>query len=175
MKRYLVKVALEHFAFGLTLSVSVIWMLAQGLMLTDIALITSLALALGLVVDIPTGAISDKFGRKPILISASLFIASAFLLFAFSHDFWQFLFAASLQAIGFALASGSEEAFIYEMIPRNYRKTLSNVNVVDETATIAGLLVAPLLITQFSLRTVFVAATSIVFMAAVAGWIIIKD
>lgn len=176
MKRYLIKVFLEHFAFGLTISVSVVWMLNQGLTLPEIAIIESLALALGLAIDIPTGFISDRFGRKLTLIGANIFQAASFLVFAFSHDFWQFLTAAILLAIGFALSSGSEEAYIYEnQSGDNYRKTFSNVNVVDEAATILGLLLAPLLIAFFSLQSVFIAASAFVFITAIVSWIILKD
>lgn len=176
MKRYLIKVFLEHFAFGLTISVSVIWMLSRGLTLPEIAIIESLALALGLAIDIPTGFISDKFGRKLSLIGANIFQAASFLVFAFSHDFWQFLIAAVLLATGFALSSGSEEAYIYEnQSGDNYRKAFSNVNVVDEAATILGLLLAPLLIALFSLQSVFIAASAFVFITALVGWIILKD
>lgn len=176
MKRYLIKIFMEHFAFGLTISVSVVWMLSQGLTLPEIAIIESLALALGLIIDIPTGFISDKFGRKLTLIGANIFQAASFLVFAFSHDFWQFLIAAILLAVGFALSSGSEEAYIYEnQSDGNYRKTFSNVNVVDEAATILGLLLAPLVIALFNLQSVFIAASVFVFLTALIGWIILKD
>ncbi|MEV6424125.1 MFS transporter [Streptomyces sp. NPDC051662] len=176
MKRYLIKVFLEHFAFGLTISVSIVWMLAQGMTLPEIAIIDSLALTLGLLIDIPTGFISDRFGRKLTLIGANIFQAASFLVFALSHDFWQFLIAAILLAVGFALSSGSEEAYIYEnQSGDNYRKTFSNVNVVDEAATILGLLATPLLISLFSLQSVFIAASGFVFVTAIVSWIILKD
>ena len=176
MNRYLIKVFLEHFAFGLTLSVSVVWMLAQGLSLTQIALIESLALALGLAIDIPTGFLSDKFGRKFILVGASILQSASFLIFAFSQDFWQFLVAAILLAIGFAFTSGSEEAYIYEnKSDGNYRKIFSSVNVVDETATIIGLLVTPLLISVFTLQSVFVVASIVIFITAVVSWFILSN
>lgn len=175
MKRYLIKVFLEHFAFGLTLSVSVVWMLSQGLSLTDIAVIESLALAVGIAIDIPTGYISDRLGRKFALVGASTFQACSFLLFAFSHDFWHFLAAAILLAVGFALSSGSEEAYIFESQSGDeYRKTFSNVNIVDEAATIVGLMLAPLLINLFSLQSVFVVASSFVFLAAIVSAIVLR-
>jgi len=176
MKRYLIKVFLERFAFGLTISVGVVWMLAQGLTLSEIAIIESLSLAVGLAIDIPTGFISDKFGRKLTLISANIFQGSSFLVFALSHDFWQFLGAAMLLAIGFALSSGAEEAYVYEnQSGNNYRRSFSNLNVVDEAATILGLLATPLLISQWSLQSVFVGASVLVFATALLGWFILED
>ncbi len=151
-------------------------MLAQGMTLPEIAIIDSLALTLGLLIDIPTGFISDRFGRKLTLIGANIFQAASFLVFALSHDFWQFLIAAILLAVGFALSSGSEEAYIYEnQSGDNYRKAFSNVNVVDEAATILGLLATPLLISLFNLQSVFVVASAFVFVTAIVSWIILRD
>jgi MFS family permease len=175
VKRYLTKVFIEHFAFGLTLSVSVIWMLSQGISLPVVALIESVALAIGLFIDIPTGYISDKLGRKFTLVSANVFHTVGFLIFAFSNEPWQFLVAAIIQAIGFALMSGSEEAYIYESKPGDYRKAFSNVNVVDEGATILGLLCAPLLISWFSLQSVFLIAALVVFAGALVSFFLLKD
>lgn len=175
MKRYLTKVLIEHFAFGLTISVSVVWMLSQGLSLSAVAVIESIALAIGLLIDLPTGYISDRFGRKFTLVSANVFHALGFLILAFSHEPWQFLVAAIVQVIGFALISGSEEAYIYESKPGNYRKAFSNVNIADEGATILGLLCAPLLITWFSLQAVFLVAAFVVFVGALVGFFLLKD
>lgn len=175
MKQYLTKVFIEHFAFGLTISVSVVWMLSQGLSLPAVALIESAALAIGLFIDIPTGYISDKLGRKFTLVSANVFHAVGFLVFTFSHEPWQFLVAAIVQAIGFALMSGSEEAFIYESQPKGYRKAFSNVNIVDEGATILGLLCAPLLISWLNLQTVFLIAAFVVFVGALVGFLLLKN
>lgn len=175
MKQYLTKVFIEHFAFGLTISVSVVWMLSQGLSLPAVALIESAALAIGLFIDIPTGYISDKLGRKFTLVSANVFHAVGFLVFTFSHEPWQFLVAAIVQAIGFALMSGSEEAFIYESRPKGYRKAFSNVNIVDEGATILGLLCAPLLISWLNLQTVFLIAAFVVFVGALVGFLLLKN
>lgn len=175
MKRYLIKVFIEHFAFGLTISVSVIWMLSQGISLPTIALIESVALAVGLFIDIPTGYISDKLGRKFTLVSANVFHALGFLIFAFSHEPWLFLVAAIVQAIGFALMSGSEEAYIYESKPHGYRKAFSNVNIVDEGATILGLLCAPLLIAWLNLQAVFLVAALVVFAGALVSFFLLKD
>lgn len=172
---YLIKVALEHFAFGLTLSISIVWMLARGLALTDIAFITSLSLLFGLIIDFPTGMMSDKFGRKYMLVGANALGAGAFLLFAFSHDFWHFLLAAMLQAASFAFVSGSEEAFVYEIHPKHYRRTLSSINMVDEASTVVGLASAPLLISLFSIQFTFLAAAGVLVISAVVGSIFLKE
>jgi MFS family permease len=68
MKKYLIKVTLDHFAFGLTIPISVIWQLNRGLNIEQVAIVTTIATILTLVTDIPTGFIADKYDRKLSLI-----------------------------------------------------------------------------------------------------------
>ncbi|HEY6736400.1 MAG TPA: MFS transporter [Candidatus Saccharimonadia bacterium] len=112
MKNYLYKVACEHFAFGLTISVNVIWQLSRGLTLSQASLIEAIALAVRFILDVPTGHLSDRFGRKPVLVTASLLFALGYGVLSQAQSFWWFLVAALLSAIGFALMSGSEEALV---------------------------------------------------------------
>src|SRR6185437_12027312 len=114
MRNYLYKVACEHFAFGLALSVNVVWQLSRGLTLGQASLIEAAALATRFLLDVPTGHLSDRLGRKPVLVSASLFFGLGYFTLSQAHSFFWFLIAALLSALGFSLMSGSEEALIYE-------------------------------------------------------------
>lgn len=66
---------------------------------------------------IPSGLISDRIGRKPVIIMANIFTSMAFFLLAFAGQFeikW-FLFAyAFLWGCGEALCVGTIEALMYE-------------------------------------------------------------
>ncbi len=66
---------------------------------------------------IPSGLLSDKIGRKPILISANILIFTAFLLLAVSGEFnikWLLFIFAFLWGCGEALTAGTIEALMYE-------------------------------------------------------------
>lgn len=66
---------------------------------------------------IPCGMLSDKIGRKPILIMANFFMTIAFFLLAVSGQYKieQFLYIfAVLWALGEAMAAGTVEALMYE-------------------------------------------------------------
>lgn len=66
---------------------------------------------------IPCGMLSDKIGRKPILIMANFFMTIAFFLLAVSGQYKieQFLYIfAILWALGEAMAAGTVEALMYE-------------------------------------------------------------
>lgn len=66
---------------------------------------------------IPSGLLSDKHGRKPILISANIIISLAFIILALAGQFeikyFLYLFAF-LWGIGEALSVGTIDALMYE-------------------------------------------------------------
>lgn len=79
--------------------------------------VSSLALFIQAVLEIPTGVLSDKIGRKKTLLLSYTFYISAGLLWAWAsvHDQISWLFCGSfLYGISNALLSGTDRALIYE-------------------------------------------------------------
>ena len=69
------------------------------------------------IMKIPSGLISDKIGRKPVIIVANTFLFLSFLILAFSGQFnikcLLYIFSV-LWGIGEALSAGTVEALMYE-------------------------------------------------------------
>ena len=110
-RRYLTLIALRWFPVGLLIPIAVLLMLSRGLSLTEIGLAYSVQGLVVLVLELPTGGLSDSLGRRPVLILASvvgllslgvLFIADSLALFAASMF---------LQGVFRALDSGPLEAW----------------------------------------------------------------
>lgn len=109
--RYLILVGLRWLPTGLLIPVTVLLALSRGLSLTEIGLIFSLQGLVVLVLELPTGGLSDALGRRPVLILASLVgLVSLGLLYVADTVV---LFAAStmLQGVFRALDSGPLEAW----------------------------------------------------------------
>lgn len=69
------------------------------------------------IVKIPSGLISDKIGRKSVLIAANVFMTTAFCLLAFSGQLeikWLLYLFAILWGCGEALSDGTIDAMVYE-------------------------------------------------------------
>lgn len=54
----------------------------------------------------PLGALSDRFGRRPIYVAGFLAMAAAYLLFPLARDFGEFSAARLLYALGIGAATG---------------------------------------------------------------------
>lgn len=112
--RYLVLIGLRWLPTGLLIPVTVLLALSRGLSLTEIGLIFSLQGLVVLVLELPTGGLSDALGRRPVLILASLVgLVSLGLLYVADTVV---LFAAStmLQGVFRALDSGPLEAWFVD-------------------------------------------------------------
>jgi MFS family permease len=95
-----------------------IWLIYY-LRFTDYAgvgLIYGIMVPLGLLLEVPTGAISDLIGKKKTLILAFLFNCLASLFIGLSTDFNQLLISVLFSVIAGALYSGTAEAIMYDSL-----------------------------------------------------------
>ena len=89
---------------------------ARGFSLVDVGLAESCFHLASLLFEIPSGVISDVFGRrKSMILSQCMLIVSA-LCMAFSQTLIDVCLALILDALGYNFASGSREALTYDSL-----------------------------------------------------------
>ncbi|MBI2133521.1 MFS transporter [Candidatus Woesearchaeota archaeon] len=71
--------------------------------------------------EIPTGVVADKYGRKASIILGGLFSAISISIFGFINNYWAFFLAEFIGALGFALLSGADKALIYDSLIQTKR------------------------------------------------------
>lgn len=110
----------KNYVYILSSSVALteaIWMLFlahRGMNLIQIGLLESIFHVTSLFMELPTGMIADRFGRKVSRISGRFVALISTLIMLASHSFWGFLFAFVLSAISYNLESGAGDALIYD-------------------------------------------------------------
>ncbi len=82
--------------------------------LREIFIIEATCVVICLIIDIPTGALSDIIGRKKVLIIAEIFLFFSFIFFALMTKVWHVWIGNLLWAVGAAFNSGTEQALIQE-------------------------------------------------------------
>jgi MFS family permease len=103
-----------------------------------------------LLLEIPTGVLSDLIGRRnTLLLSRFMFVIEIFIL-CFFNGFWPFLIAKVISGIGVSLSSGTEQALLYETLKKQHR--------VDEHRRISG-------------RKEFITSTSMAFVFVVGAFL----
>ena len=77
------------------------------------------------ILEVPTGAVADKIGRKHSLMLGSATIALATIIYGSFPSFTIFLIAELLFALGYALNSGADQALLYDTIKSQGREAES--------------------------------------------------
>jgi MFS family permease len=116
-KRYVMYQVLKSLWF-----IGAVWLLFYRLFMTDqrVGVLDGLSFGLGLLFEIPSGALADHFGRKRITILGIVVSAFGMSLQGFAHGFIVILLGQMLVTAGWAFSSGADEALFYDAL--NYNK-----------------------------------------------------
>lgn len=158
------------FAFGIAMNVMphiAIWVVYltdfRGITLTQVALMEGVFWAVSMLMELPTGALSDRFGRKAAFLAATSIEGLAVLAFGFAGTFELLAVAYVLWGTGLALRSGSFEAFLYDQLdadgaPEEYPRMVGRLGGVTMGAFLVGGILGGLLAAATTLQvTVLVA------------------
>lgn len=89
--------------------------------------------------EIPSGALADRFSRKYVLLASSVVRALSFTSWLLIPNFNGFLLGFLLWGLGSALASGTTEALVYDELKRyGAEKQYAKVSGIMQSLRIAG-------------------------------------
>jgi MFS family permease len=113
-RRYLVLIGLRWFQTGLLIPVFSLLMVSRGLTLPEMGLVAATQGLVILVLELPTGGLSDALGRRPTLLLAAVFSTVAIGTLYLADSVGMFMAAAVLLGIFRALDSGPLEAWFVD-------------------------------------------------------------
>lgn len=95
-----------------------IWLYFYRLYITDqqIGLVDGIAFAVGLLANVPAGALADRFGRNKLVRIGQLMAGSGLLLQIIGGHFWLFVTGQSIVMVGLSLISGADEALFFDRL-----------------------------------------------------------
>ncbi len=103
---------------------------------SDIGIIDAIAFAIGVLIEIPSGFISDRIGRKLSLILASFFQFLGSFTITISMDKYEIAAGFIIFQIGTALFTGTIEAFGYE---ESIQNNLNYENILLKSQYLANI------------------------------------
>lgn len=109
--RFVALTALRWIPAGLTIPVTVLFALDRGLTLPEVGIAFSIQGFVVLVLELPSGALADSWGRRPVLLLASSVSLVAAVLLVFAHSLPVFITVYAIQGVFRALDSGVLEAW----------------------------------------------------------------
>ncbi|PRB03973.1 MFS transporter [Microbacterium sp. MYb64] len=115
-RRLLLLTALRWLPVGVTLGVTVLLPLERGLSIAEVGSILAIQGFVALALELPTGALSDTLGRRPVLAASGVLAVAASVLFLLADSYALFAVSLLLQGIFRVLDSGSLEAWFVDAV-----------------------------------------------------------
>ena len=114
----------------------VLFLFSRGLSFTQVMLLQSYWFLIILLMEIPSGAFSDKYGRTKAIQFSALMACLGFFVYAQSYTIVGFIVSETFIALAYAFFSGTDAAFIYDTLKEQkkeklYEKTQSNSNIIN--------------------------------------------
>lgn len=97
-------------------SIFIIYLAYKGLSISEIAIFQAVINIAMVISEVPTGIFADKFGKKASLLIGNTLMIFYYLFMLFSTNFLAFVFGAFIFGIGSTFTSGTDEAFLYDLI-----------------------------------------------------------
>lgn len=95
------------------LPIGMMFKISRGLTISQIFLIESISFLVSIVLEVPSGWLSDKLGYKKSICLVGGFLLAARLLVIFSYSYVAFLAVSVLTGIGYALLTGCDTSLMY--------------------------------------------------------------
>lgn len=127
----------------------------RGLTFFEISLIQSIGAAVTIILEIPSGWISDRYGHAFVLRISALCNVIAVLFLIFSDSFLFFLIAEIFSAVASAAQSGADTALFYDSLTKigkkeEYSVIRAKIRGRQSLIRIASRFTAPLIFSVFS-------------------------
>jgi predicted MFS family arabinose efflux permease len=113
-RRYLILIGLRWFQSGLLIPIFTLLMVTRGLSLPEIGLVAATQGLTILILELPTGGLSDALGRRPVLLLSTVFVILGLTTLYLADSAAGFIFAAFLLGIFRSLDSGPLEAWFVD-------------------------------------------------------------
>lgn len=107
---------LEGLALSFFFATYSLFLRQRGLDPLEINLLNGVFMVAVFLLEVPTGAIADFFGRKFSIVVGLFAYSLSFLMYFFSDNFWSFALAEVVGALAMACVSGALEALVVDSL-----------------------------------------------------------
>ncbi|MDA3884632.1 MAG: MFS transporter [Candidatus Delongbacteria bacterium] len=155
-----------------------IYYFKYGLTMKDLFLIQAVSSIMIAVFEIPTGYISDKFGRKRSLLYGLIISLTGFTIIGISFGFTGFLIGEIFLGIGVTFISGSDSAILYETFKginrtEDYPKAEAKFQSLHHFGEFFGVVTGGI-IASYSLRATYAFRSFFILVAIIVAYKLIE-
>lgn len=146
-KKYLIYKFLANLWF-----VGAVWLYFYRIFITDqqVGLLDGMAFAIGLIAEVPSGALADKFGRDKMVRLGQILAGSGLLIQAAGSSLMPFFVGQAIMMVGVAFVSGADDALFFDRLKFDrdsikWRKLVTRGSQVALIGTLSAILVGGVL------------------------------
>ena len=156
----------------------VIFYMKYGLTMKDLFVIQAVSSMMISIFEIPTGFISDKYGRKNSLVWGLIISLIGFITIGSSFGFFGFLVGELFLGLGVAFISGSDSAILYETFNetgkvKDYSKAEAKFQSLHHIGELAGVIIGGF-IAAYSFRATYAFRSLFILVAIIAAYKLIE-
>jgi len=113
---FLTKLYLQQFFYSFIplLAFDALFYADSGMSASAVGIITVVAIVVGIIFEVPSGLVADKYSRKYVIIASNSCTILSWIIWFFNKDFTAFVIGACLMGLAISLRSGTYDAFIYD-------------------------------------------------------------
>jgi MFS family permease len=144
--QYYVLTACSTLSLGFALSTYVTFLITRGLNLLEVNMVNFIFYTTLFMMEIPTGAFADVFGRKKSVALSGLLLGIGELIYAWSDTFFDFALAEIVSAFGITFATGAFQAWVVDTLKHHgyngsFGKIFSNASKIKTACFICAALI----------------------------------
>ena len=113
-----------HFFGDLILiyAVDKLFLLSRNISIQEIAILVAIWSGLTILLEVPTGALADRWSRKYTLVLSGLFYSLCYVTWIFSYSFWLFALGFLFRTLGGTLESGTLQAYTWDFLKKHEKE-----------------------------------------------------
>jgi DHA1 family solute carrier family 18 vesicular amine transporter 1/2 len=125
-----------------------LFFISAGLSAAESGILISIGTLAGIISGVTAGILSNRYGRRKILLFGTILYTLVFFLFVYlSHDFWTLISLRFIEGFGFYIMPVMVTTMAADIFPINERgKAMSLYSVSGGIGSLIGPLIAPFLI-----------------------------
>ena len=110
-----------HFFCDLILiyAVDKLFLLSRSISIQEIAVLVAIWSGTTVLLEVPTGALADRWRRKYTLVLSGLFYSLCYVTWIFSFSFWLFALGFLFRTLGGTFESGTLQAYTYDFLKKH--------------------------------------------------------